>query len=405
MSDEKSREDYQTELATLGKLLADAVESPPVKTPFVPCANLLLAQTRSDDEVREFFDEYFFAGFHELFTAEELRAFSCQIAQGGDDLARWTDGASGCLPPSCITLGGWRGSVVYSATAKPTVVTATVRRLFVGDLVWVFFMERMGLFRLFAKLVDDYAAAGQYPVESDNLTGVTLEVMVRQLKMGMASSVRDRTATYRRCLGWTSDVGRSLELRTEVSTAFNQQFHQFLQTALKYNEEKRLAKAIQLTTTGASSAATRVSAKDTLVLLKESFKVLGYGRNYYNTLNAIVYTVAALDLVRNLRSQIGVPSSYATISQYISAAYYILIEGKTAAESKPNRYLLHLSCAESARDLLLDIEKLDVDDVDAVGEWLDNEIIEERVEVYRKAYRDLTGIDLLTSISRIEQQA
>jgi len=405
MSDDKTRVDYQTELAVLGKLLTTPTDTPSVKTPFVPCANLLLAQVTDDPEIKAFFEAYFFKGFHELFTTDELSGFSCQVAQGGDNLSRWTDAASGCLPPSCLTLGGWRGSVVYSATAKPANVTDTVRRLFIGDLVWVFFLERLGLFRLFARLVEDYATMGQYPVESNSLTGVTLEVMVRQLKTGLASSVRDRTATYRRCLGWTADVGRPLALRTEVSTAFNEQFHQFLQTALKYNEEKRLAKAIQLTTTGASSAATRVAVKDTLVLLKESFRVFGYGRNYYNTLNAIVYAIAALDLVRNLRSQIGVPSSYTTISQYVPAAYSMLIEGKPAAASKPNRYLLHLACAEAGRDLLLDIEKLEVDDVDAVGEWLDNEIVEERVEIYRKAYRDLTGSDLLTSVSRIEQQA
>jgi hypothetical protein len=30
--------------------------------------------------------------------------------------------------------------------------------------------------------VDDYATTGQYPVESNSLTGVTLEAMVRQLR-------------------------------------------------------------------------------------------------------------------------------------------------------------------------------------------------------------------------------
>jgi hypothetical protein len=88
--------------------------------------------------------------------------------------------------------------------------------------------------------------------------------MVRQLNTGMASSVRDRTATYRRCLGWTSDVGRTLELHSEICTAFTEQFHQFLNLTLEYNKDKRLAAAIQLTTTGASSAATRVAVQPEL---------------------------------------------------------------------------------------------------------------------------------------------
>jgi hypothetical protein len=398
---DKTREDYQAELAALGGLLIDPAQTVPVKVPFVPCANVLLAQTADDPEIRAFYDQYFERKYHRFLSPDETRRLICTTLGDEDDPSgRLVNAASACLPPSCVTLAGLRGSATYVASP-----TSRIGRVFVGDLVWVFFLERMGVFKLFARLVDDYATTGQFPVETGDLTSVTLEVMVRQLKMGMASSARERTATYRRCLGWTSDVGRQLGIRSETSTAFHDQFHKLLHDTLRYNADKRLAKAIQLTTTGGSSAATRVAIRDTLVLLKESFKAFGYGRNYYNTLNAIVYAVAGLDLVRNVRSQIGIPSTYTTASQYVSAAYYSLIEGKAASESKPNRYLLHLACATSARDLLLDIEKLDAEDVDAVGQWIDNEIVEERVETYRKAYRDLTRIDLLESISQIEQAA
>lgn len=53
--------------------------------------------------------------------------------------------------------------------------------------------------------------------------------------------------------------------------------------------------------------------------------------------------------------------------------------------------------------MLLDIEALDTDDVDAVGTWLENKIVEEKVETYRKAYRDITKIDLAEGIQNIEQ--
>ena len=36
---------------------------------------------------------------------------------------------------------------------------------------------------------------------------------------------------------------------------------------------------------------------------------------------------------------------------------------------------------------------------------IDNAIVEERVEVYRKAYRDLTRIDLLEGVEQVEQAA
>jgi hypothetical protein len=128
-----------------------------------------------------------------------------------------------------------------------------------------------------------------------------------------------------------------------------------------------------------------------------------YGRNNYNTLNGIVYTIGSLDLVRNLKDQIGIPSTYNDASEYISAAYAKLIEGGDSSASRPNRYLLHLSCAESGRDLLLDIQVLNVNDVGAVSLWLDNEVVEERVENYRTAYRELAGVDLKQEGAQIVQ--
>jgi hypothetical protein len=241
-------------------------------------------------------------------------------------------------------------------------------------------------------------------VDDGDLNGVILETMVRQLKMGLASSVGDRDSTYRRCLGWTTTLGKKLGTKSEVGTAFNDQWHKFIQTALRYYKDKRLAEAIQLTGGGGASAATKVSIQKTLELLKESFKTFGYGRCYYNTLNAIVYAIASMDLIRNVRSEIGIPKSYEALSEYISAAYYSLIEGKAAFDAKPNRYLTHIDCAEKGRDLLLDIQELNTASSTDVGEWIDNSIVEERVESYRKAYRDLTNIDLLTDIENIDQK-
>lgn len=392
----KTREEYLAELAALGAELIDHSLYPRLKVPFVPCADLLLAQAKDDPEIKAFYDQYFDHFAHIIFTPGEVKAFSC-TARGNDQTE--FNGVMGCMPPGCTTLFGIRGSTGYIAAPA-----SKITRLFIGDLVWAYWIDRMGIFEIFAKLVNDYATAGKFPIDNNNLTTVTLEVMVRQLQMGLASLTRDRVSTYRRCLGWTTPIGRKMDIQTEVNTAFTTQFHQFMKTALEYYKDLRLAQAIRQTTSGGASASTRVAVAEALQLLKESFKVFGYGRNNYNTLNAIVYGIAAIDLVRNLRDDIGIPSTYTKASQYVSAAYSTLVEGKSASAYKPNRYLLHLDCAEKGRDLLLDIEALDTDDVDAVGTWLENKIVEEKLETYRKAYRDITKIDLAESIQNIEQQ-
>ncbi len=393
-SNGKTREEYLAELAALGEKLIDHSLYPKLKVPFVPCADLLLAQATDDPEIKSFYDQYFDHFAHIIFTPGEVKNFSC-TARGND---QEFNGAMGCLPPGCTTLFGIRGSVGYIASP-----TSRITRLFIGDLVYIYWIERMGMFEIFAKLVNDYATEGKFPIDNNNLTTVTLEVMVRHIQMGLASLARDRVSTYRRCLGWTTPIGRKMDIQTEVNTAFTGQFHQFIKTALEYYKDLRLAEAIRQTTSGGASASTRVAVAEALQLLKESFKVFGYGRNNYNTLNAIVYGIAAIDLIRNLRDDIGIPSTYTKASQYVSAAYSTLVEGKSASAYKPNRYLLHLDCAEKGRDLLLDIEALDTDDVDAVGTWLENKIVEEKLETYRKAYRDITKIDLAESIQNIEQ--
>ncbi|HLU99994.1 MAG TPA: hypothetical protein VKZ59_01925 [Acidobacteriota bacterium] len=391
----KTREDYQAELAALAENLINDSLFPKRRIPFVPCADLLLAQAREDPEIREFYQQYFAHLAHIIFTPKEVKAASC--TELGDDKVQ-VNPLMDCLPPGCTTLYGIRGSVTFISSPK-----RNITRLFIGDLVWVYWLDRMGIFELYARLVNDYATEGKFPIDNNTITAVTLEVMVRQLQMGIASLIRDRVGTYRRCLGWTTPTGRKLELQTEVNTAFTSQFHQFINGALKYYKDLRLAEAIQQTTGGGSSAATRVAVAETLQLMKESFRVFDYGRNAYNTLSAIVYVIATLNLVRTLRDDIGIPSTYTKLSQYVSAAYAKLVEGKSSSEYQPNRYLLHLDCAEKGRDLLLDIDALDANDLDAIGSWLENKIVEERIESYRKAYRDITKIDLAESIEGIEQ--
>jgi hypothetical protein len=354
---------------------------------------------QGDPEISEFGREYFSIGPHEFLDKGERESLRCLSGGGDPDIPnREVQTLGGCFPPSCVTLGGIRGSAEFIVSPANG-----IRRVEVGDLVFLHFMERLGVFQLLGRLADDYALRGTFPLGNDTMTSVILEAIVRQIKSGLASSVRDRASSYRRCLGWTTEAARKLSLESEVNTGFNRLFHKFLQLALQYYEAKRLAQAIQQTTTGGASAATRVAIKETLVLLRKTMDTFSYGRNNYNTLNGIVYAIAALDLVRNLKDQIGISSTYDEASEYVSAAYAKLIEGDESSGSRPNRYLIHRTCADTGRNLLLDIEDLDLNDMGAVSAWVDNEIVEECVENYRTAYREISGSDLKQEGAQIIQ--
>ena len=394
----------------LGKRLTDAKR---IVVAFPPCADLFLSQIDSKDEEYDgfiFFKEYFERIRHTIFLDESNAShFIC----GGDDNAGGPNSSifslGGCLPPSCVTLRGIRGSA--TALKSPT---DRIKRLFIGDLVWLFYFERMGIFKILGALLDDFANMGKFPIDvsdtSNELTVIILEAMVRQTKTGLASTVRDRDSSYRRVLGWVSESGRKLGLESQVNNAFNSLFHKFIQYSLKYYNDKRLATAIQGTAVSAKpSAATLVEVGNTILLLKRAFEPFVYSRNYFNTLNGIVLTIATIDLVKNLRNSLGIPKAYEQPYEFIPAAHDILVAKKPITQSEENTYELHRTCAQNGRDILLDIDILEVtelkdtSDTGALSTWLN--LVEGKVESYRTAYRILTGTDLGgTEAPRIDQQ-
>jgi hypothetical protein len=79
----------------------------------------------------------------------------------------------------------------------------------------------------------------------------------------------------------------------------------------------------------------------------------------------------------------------------VPAAYDLLVLKRVGAPNEVNRYEVHKNCAVFGRNLLLDIEVLNEKDTTPNGElelWLTQ--VEGKIEGYRKAYRDLTGVDL-----------
>jgi hypothetical protein len=405
---------------------------PPVTVAFPPCSDVLLAlintQTppppQQKDDITKFFEEYFTFGDHSTIVLPDGTALNQVLDQGllnclSPIIITARDGSSPpwpspwCLPPSCVTLRGNRRLQGPAIVSGPL----SVKRLFLADVVWLFFFERMGVFKILGVILDDFATRGGFPISNgslqqdlrDDVTALVLEAMCRQTKAGLSSTVRDRDATYRRALGWTSDVGRPLNVPAQVNKGTNQLFHKFLQAAISFNTAKRLAVAIRGTTTPASAAslATLVDISDTLTQLKQRFETFHYGRSYYNTLSGIVWAVAGLTVLRELRTTLGIPAAYDQPHEFIPAAYDLLVLKRPPTQTETNRYEGHKDCAEFGRNLLLDIEVLNETDTGPNGElerWLAQ--VEGDVEGYRKAYRDLTGVDLgAEGTPAIEQEA
>ena len=65
-----------------------------------------------------------------------------------------------------------------------------------------FFFERMGIFKIIGGILDDYANNGKYPIPNNDITSLIIEMMIRDIKKGTASTIKDRAYTYARTLGW-----------------------------------------------------------------------------------------------------------------------------------------------------------------------------------------------------------
>ena len=380
-----------------------------VSVAFPECSDVLLSLIKSSDtdEITKYFNEYFSFGKHST-MAEGVNLTNVLDADLRDCLKGSTNGVFPpfwCLPAPCVKLEGDRRTSETIDVETGGTITLFVKRLFMADLVWLFYFDRMGIFKILGAILDDYAIKGKFPITNDSndandkieLISIVLEAMTRKTKMGISSTVRDRNISYRRALGWILEEGRKLNLDTVVNTAFTNLFHKFIQTSLEYFKDKRLATAIQASTnTNRVSVATLTSIKDTIDLILRAFDPFKYGRVYSNTLSGIVWVIAAMALIREMRTTLGISSEYRKPDEFIPAAYDLLVNKNSGGtQTETNRYDVHRDCAENARDILLDLEAVNFNDTKPGGDlelWLD--LIESKVESYRTAYRSLTGVDL-----------
>ena len=269
--------------------------------------------------------------------------------------------------------------------------------LTVGSVLWLYYYERMGIFKILGVLMDDYNYKGKFTIsgsrKNENGNAITYSALMDMIctlhRLGMSSNLRDRICTYQRTLGVS--IPNNLGIESERNQGFMQNFNKLIENMLEYYKSKQLAVAINTGNQPRSSVSTQTSILDTMQLLKNQFEPFQYGRNAINTFLGIATVQATLCLVNMLRSEIGIPAQYDKPEEFIPAAYRILVEKRSVTSaSESNRFIIYDSCASYGLRLLTDIETADISQLTTVGVgatldlWLDD--VEGWVEGYRNAY-------------------
>jgi hypothetical protein len=279
----------------------------------------------------------------------------------------------------------------------------STKGLTVGSLIWLYYYERMGIFKILGVLMDDYNYRGKYTISGSrkdkngnaNTYSVLMDLVCTLYRLGIGSNLRDRICTYQRVLGVS--IENNLGIESERNTGFMQTFNKSIGYMLEYYKTKQLAQAIQAqsgTTQPRSSVATQTSIRDTINLLKQQFEPFEYGRNQINTFLGIATVHATLCLVNMLRKEIGIPDQYERPEEFIPAAYDILVTKKSKTLNETNRFIVYDNCASYGYRLLTDIETLDLTQITtiATGSTLDTWLndIEGIVEGYNNAFKSVS---------------
>ena len=272
-----------------------------------------------------------------------------------------------------------------------------------GALLWLYFYERMGIFKILGALMDDYNYRGKYTISGklkDTTTGQSnynnlMDAICTLYRLGIGSNLRDRIATYQRSLGVA--IESNLNVETEKNAGFMQTFNKLIGYMLDYYKAKQLADAIQSqngSNQSRSSVATQTSIRDTLNVLRQQLEPFEYGRNQINTFIGIATVHATISLVRMLKDEIGIPRQYDRPEEFIPAAYGILVEKNATTLNDTNRFIIYDNCASYGYRLLTDIERADltqfkpVSTNSALDLWLDD--IEGIVEGYNNAFKSVS---------------
>jgi len=271
--------------------------------------------------------------------------------------------------------------------------------LTVGAVIWLYFYERMGIFKILGALLDDYNYRGKYTISGrrvdsknqPNKYSFLMDMICSLHRAGISSNLRDRICLYQRVLGVT--VENNLGIESERNSGFMNTFNRLIDYMLEYYKAKQLAQAIQAQaspTEARSSVATQTSIRDNIKVMQQHFEPLQYGRNQINTFLGIATVHATLCLVNMLKAEIGIPTQYEKPEEFIPAAYDILVAKRAPTLTEANRFIIYDNCASYGYRLLTDIETINLDLIPAVSigsnldVWLND--IEGIVEGYRNAY-------------------
>jgi hypothetical protein len=262
-------------------------------------------------------------------------------------------------------------------------------QLGMGSVIWLYYYEKMGIFKILGALLDDYNYKGKYTIKIKQDYAVLIEHVSTLYRMGIASNLRDRVTLYEKSLGLTVD--NNYGMVTTQNESFMKTFDGILKQALEHYSYRRLDNAIGSATGAArSSVATLTTIKDSLENLKSQFQPFYYGRNTINTFLGIATVYATICLVRLIKSDIGISSQFKKPQDFIPAAYDILVMGKPAVNTDSNRFIIYDNCASYGYRLLTDFEFVDTlqfnpssNTNDPLNLWINN--IEPWVEGYKKA--------------------
>lgn len=374
------------------------------------------------NEIAVLFEEYFTRNKHLIFESnikggnivgykdENIdRGFRCKSDVQVVEDARKQDTSDCCLPCSCITLCGNRRLLIRILKNTP-IQKLKIRRLYFGDLVWLFFMERMGTFKILAVLLDDFATNGKYPFDIFDVSSIILNTLVEHSKMGLTSRVRDRESAYIRTLGWKQPHLRRETEKVIINTEMNKLLHNFISLVLEWYKDRHANEVTQALVSG-----TTASSTDSLIVIRERIKQIkivseafNYGRITVVTLNGILEVIVTFALLFRVRDKLGVPQTFTKLDDIIPAVIEKLGLAKNIANPAVNAFSVHHDAAKELRDILLDLEVLDFEDLDELTTWL--YLSHAKFERFRRAYLDLTNIDLAKpeyrtqENMRIEQQ-
>lgn len=276
-------------------------------------------------------------------------------------------------------------------------LTLEINSLTVGAVIWLYYYERMGIFKILGALMDDYNYKGTYPISArvennvfSNAYTDLMENISLLYRLGISSNLRDRVCTYQRVLGVT--IENNLNIDSEKNEGFMKTFNKLIDYKLEFYKAKQLAQAIQNTgATVRSSVATQTSIRDTIMVMKQHLEAMEYGRNMINTFAGIATVYMTICLVRLIKDEIGIPRQYETPEEFIPAAYDLLVLKRTAMPAAINRFTIYDNCASYGYRLLTDIQLADVNQFrtsalnSPLDLWLND--VEGIVEGYNNAYK------------------